>query len=1110
MSAEDGDDYFLTDFPIDSIDDDEFRHEEYVDTLEKIVRSAESPWNIGVFGEWGSGKTSIIEMLYSRFQKSDNDFVCVQFDAWKHAEDSIRTDLLLNLDRAIGESAGKTVDGTPGVLGEDKITRKLYDVEEEDDGEDLSAWEEARRIYEVSPLVGGGTLLILAIILIGAFINALTILGLLQIGDTTLSSLNSILSAFLFPLFVSVFVFMAGEVRKATSSLRRKHPRKEWSGAYEQLFEEILAELDSERVVISIDNLDRCESETVYDVLVSLKTFLEHDDCIYLIPCDDKALQSHIESIDEEGEYFGQQTNGQEFLRKFFQTHLRIPRFIPEDIEEYAEIQNQELSQPFDQDVIDVITKAYIKNPRRIKQSLNRMATLRMLAEQMETEDYLDSGTLTDNLAFLAKITVLEEDFPQFYSQLQDDHRLLEDVNEYFRGNLEGDKEPRIEKQLHGDEQSQTVETGLEEFLRSTLPYTVDNPKPFLKLGEPAYASEIEDTGGFIQNLRASQVSNVTDELESITAENQDIQPYVDAIESALDEYYTSGRTGALISTINTTVQVYDSFDNQKTLIAEVLGEKLVLGQTTRFYQDVNPDDFFPVVTDIPEDNRTTVFKRFAKSAVSDDGLRENTLEAFTENADQVPREAAKQLSQSLLELNGNEFTEALTILDYSQESRQLPTPELLERAASQVTWSSRQNQFSATDHYLAFDNEAKPRSRKHYVNRLLEVERNVDNENNERNQYFHRLSDELKNLSGQVDREVGPRLFDKLKEAYSSNHGSRIQLIKHAITFYPSYDPKTREEFQTWVANNMNRHNQNQVIQIVNHAIEEKVQILNHKQTVESILSKIPDNLSKSDFIKDTLIPAIPRDQDQQIISLLQRLSQNNNHPENVLAAEIYAEHPDRLDEARESVLERCHEQFDTANSAQQNTAYLMPEVEIYDRLSDSEKEGFINNFTSLLSGDPNDHQAFRDIWDQIEVKLNSDRRTSVAREVRDRLEQEIRSNNVQVNQLFPLIDVFGDLTESDNVDQDDGEWVVERLSTLFEGNDIHNNRVPDLLDKISGFGRYYGQEKTLLSRTRSLVSNQGGSDIHQSAERLLEQFEQTDDLPEDKIKEAKSEVNQ
>lgn len=53
----------------------------------------------------------------------------------------------------------------------------------------------------------------------------------------------------------------------------------------------------------------------MYDVLVSLKTFLEDDRCIYLIPCDNEALESHLKAINEE-DFFGETRSEREFLRK--------------------------------------------------------------------------------------------------------------------------------------------------------------------------------------------------------------------------------------------------------------------------------------------------------------------------------------------------------------------------------------------------------------------------------------------------------------------------------------------------------------------------------------------------------------------------------------------------------------------------------------------------------------------------------------------------------------------------------------------------------------------------------------------------------------------------
>lgn len=131
MSSE-NEDLLLADRAITSEADDEFGHKEYVDSLERILRSANPPWHIGIFGEWGAGKTSIIRMLFNRLRAKDefDDTIFVEFDAWSHAEGSIRTELLLELDERIGEEVNR--DSSDGVLGEDEITGRLYDVQEEE------------------------------------------------------------------------------------------------------------------------------------------------------------------------------------------------------------------------------------------------------------------------------------------------------------------------------------------------------------------------------------------------------------------------------------------------------------------------------------------------------------------------------------------------------------------------------------------------------------------------------------------------------------------------------------------------------------------------------------------------------------------------------------------------------------------------------------------------------------------------------------------------------------------------------------------------------------------------------------------------------------------
>jgi len=1092
MAAEDDKSKFLSDSPIESVDEDEFRHKEYVDTLEEMVHNADPAWNIGVFGEWGSGKTSIIRMLYSRLQDAEREYVCVEFDAWKHAEESIRTDLLLNLDQAIGEKTGQTdKKNNPAVLGEEQITDELYDVEEaaERVRDDRSAWEVLKHFLHEEKYVAG------AIVGIGLISLVASILISPQVG-----------AGFLTVVLVPLLLYMAKQLSNATDTLRRKfvYPRREWSGAYEQLFEDIIDETEADRVIISIDNLDRCESETVYDVLVSLKTFLEQDECVYIIPCDDEALQSHIESIDERGEYFESQKHGREFLRKFFQTHLRIPQFIPEDIERYAEKMNEDLSEPFESDVIDIVTKAYVKNPRRIKQSLNQLTTLRILAEQIEDEeeDYLASGTLTDNLDFLAKVMVLQEDFPDFYSELQDDVRLLEDVNQYFRGDLaDKDLERRIEVLLDREERNSSGgESRLETFLRATLPCMVDNPQPFLRLGEPAFRRDLSDADTFLQNLRTRQEEDIRNRLESIREEGRSLYPYLRAIDRRLDDYISESRYTPLFSTINTLLTVFPEFEEEnQSRVAEVLGEYLVLDSVQKYLSDFDPEEFFPVLLKIPDENRHEVFVRYAEEVNQDDSLRESVLKEFVEHAAIVPRAASNRLCTTLLSLDDG-FDRSVEMLAETEESKALANSELLKEAADITIWQTTPNEIQRTEPYMRLDSQAKPRGRKHFVKRLLELQSQVDD--NQLNQYDDEIHKYLSRLEGQVARETGDQLFDTLRNRVSSRNGQLHKLVQVALQFYDSYSAEKKEDCKEWVAGFFSSWSEGSIRQIVNQVEESDVPIFSDADAVDSICSQIPDRIGNNDFIKGTLIPVIPEEHDQRLHELVESLSEKNDSEKNLLAAEILAEYPSRFGPVRETVLERCRTQLKRTNNVNQKKTYLRAEFAVYDLLERAEKEDMITRLSSLLSEDRQHHQAFKQLYTEFEERFEDERKTILARNIREQILAEL-GGNIQHNQLFPLVDVFGDLSEEGAVDKEDGEKVVERLSNNFKGSNLNDRQVATLIEKISKLGNLYGQEEQVFTRLENLINSNSNTHIHSSSQELLEALSQTGTVEEQRIEE-------
>lgn len=54
---------FLRDQPIKSSSDDKFEYRYYVDIIKFIIEHSMSPINIGLYGKWGVGKSSILELL---------------------------------------------------------------------------------------------------------------------------------------------------------------------------------------------------------------------------------------------------------------------------------------------------------------------------------------------------------------------------------------------------------------------------------------------------------------------------------------------------------------------------------------------------------------------------------------------------------------------------------------------------------------------------------------------------------------------------------------------------------------------------------------------------------------------------------------------------------------------------------------------------------------------------------------------------------------------------------------------------------------------------------------------------------------------------------------
>jgi len=227
---------------------DAFAHGDYVEVVARCLTSAPSPFVMGLFGPWGCGKSSIVRALPEQLGQG-TAFAC--FDVWKYEDESLRRGFIKTVARDFEVS---------GVLRKRyKPTRQLADLDVDEQtakerGLGLSVWS-ALRLAAVTGISVG--LLLVVYWLAHRLGWTLKSEGALSSGSVAISLLLVWLSF--------VLAQTLGLVHVRTATLTRR--RVEEPDRFAEKFEELLQAVEPQRIVIAIDNLDRCTPGRVVEVL---------------------------------------------------------------------------------------------------------------------------------------------------------------------------------------------------------------------------------------------------------------------------------------------------------------------------------------------------------------------------------------------------------------------------------------------------------------------------------------------------------------------------------------------------------------------------------------------------------------------------------------------------------------------------------------------------------------------------------------------------------------------------------------------------------------------------------------------------------------------------
>ena len=266
-----------------------------------IVESGKSPISIGVSGSWGSGKSSMVKMIGSdlkRLDKNGGSYIFLEFNAWLYqGYDDARVALLQSVSKKLSSE-----------IKERKIPK------ENEAREKLIKFTKRISWFQVSKL---------ALPLIAGFIPGINAVGVIGGLATAISnsmnnpeekSANSeAVNRAIEKLTPEVKDILKAEVAK---------PAIEQIEGLRNEFQELL-EMLNVKLIVLVDDLDRCLPETAVSTLEAMRLLLFVDRTAFIIAADEQMIRNGVRA------HFGDVELSDGLITSYFDKLIQVPITVP-------------------------------------------------------------------------------------------------------------------------------------------------------------------------------------------------------------------------------------------------------------------------------------------------------------------------------------------------------------------------------------------------------------------------------------------------------------------------------------------------------------------------------------------------------------------------------------------------------------------------------------------------------------------------------------------------------------------------------------------------------------------------------------------------------------
>ncbi|AIA49959.1 KAP P-loop domain-containing protein [Serratia sp. FS14] len=403
-------------------------YEAIAKTVVKLVgNTPTAPITIGVHGDWGAGKSSVLKMLEASYT-DDERTLCLWFNGWtfegfEDAKTVVIETLVDELRRARPGSA-KVAEAAKKVLKRVdwlKLARKTGG-------------------FALTAVTGIPTLDQLK----GAYDM---VSGILAKPQDHISAED-----------IKTFAERAGDFIKDADYVAEHLP--EHIHAFREEFKELLNAADIDKLVVIVDDLDRCLPKTAIATLEAIRLFLFVERTAFVIGADEAMIEYAVrEHFPDLPQSIGPATYARNYLEKLIQVPFRIPALGVAETRVYVtlllaenalgagsiefqkllEVAREDMRRPWmsrglDRRMVEdtlkgnvpkevdqaLVISAHVTrllsegtrgNPRQVKRFLNSLMLRHAIAEERGFGNELQRPVL-------AKIMLAERFYPEFYEQL--------------------------------------------------------------------------------------------------------------------------------------------------------------------------------------------------------------------------------------------------------------------------------------------------------------------------------------------------------------------------------------------------------------------------------------------------------------------------------------------------------------------------------------------------------------------------------------------------------------------------------------------------------------------------------------------------------------------